>query len=109
MLNDIIKFTEQKWHQNIYTYLGTISLVVYIIAITGLTVIAPEKIIYLRNFLKIYIAIILIIRFNPFIEPTYNKQNFLFDRKLAFTSGILLLLTTSLTKYIEEIFNINNF
>ena len=43
MLNDIIKFTEQKWHQNIYTYLATISLVVYIVAIAGLTVIAPEK------------------------------------------------------------------
>jgi hypothetical protein len=106
MFEYIINFTDQKWHKTIYTYSAYISIILYIISLAGLTIIAPQKLSYLRNLLKIYISIILILRFNPFIIPKYNEANFLFDRKLAFSAGIFLLLTTSLTEYVEKMINI---
>lgn len=100
-------FYGEKWHENLFLYLLYFSWTIYFIALFGFTILAPKKLSLLQNILKIYVALFLIVKFN-----IYNKGNELlsrFDKKVAFTSGIFLLLTTALTtiveNYIEEIRN----
>ena len=61
---------------------------------------APEYLSYLRNFLKIYIGLLLIYFYNPIM---YKEKKFTsFDRNLVFSAGIFLLLSTTLLSGIEE-------
>ena len=65
----------------------------------GISSLTPQYLSYLRIFLKIYIALLLIYFYNPI---TYKKKNFTdFDRKLAFSAGIFLLLSTTIVDSIE--------
>lgn len=86
-------------YETIFTYALYGSYILYIIALLGITTFAPEYLDELRNFIKIYIAFILIIKFNPFIK--YNKYLSNFDRKVVFSAGIYLLFTTSIIAIIE--------
>jgi len=55
---------------------------------------------YLKTFLQIYIGILLVITYNPF---TYKDHQFgEFDRQLVFSSGIFLLLSTTIVSSIHE-------
>ena len=57
-----------------------------------------EYLTILDSYMKIYVSIFLIIRFNPF---TQNKFNDL-DRKFAFTSGMLILSTSAIVQLAEK-------
>ena len=103
MLEYLIKITEQKWHQKIYYLLSYFSIFLYIIAFIGLSLSAPKYLSLLQEIMKIYISIILILRFNPFYKIDFNKNNYEFDRKIAFTSGIFLILTTGVHTYINNV------
>ena len=102
MFEYLIKFTEQKWHQKLYYLLSYFSIFLYILAFIGLSLSAPNYLLLLQEIMKIYISIILILRFNPFHKIKFNKNNYEFDRKLAFSSGVFLLLTTGITTYIRS-------
>lgn len=103
MFEYLIKFTEQKWHQKLYYLLSYLTIILYVIAFIGLSFNAPKYLLLLQEIMKIYISIILILRFNPYYKIEFNKNNYEFDRKLAFSSGIFLLLTTGVTTYIRSI------
>lgn len=103
MFEYLIKFTEQKWHQKLYYLLNYFSIFLYIVAFIGLSFNAPKYLLLLQEIMKIYISIILILRFNPYYKIEFNKNNYEFDRKLAFSSGVFLLLTTGITRYIQSI------
>ena len=102
MFEYLIKFTEQKWHQKLYYLLNYFSIFLYIVAFIGLSFNAPKYLLLLQEIMKIYISIILILRFNPYYKIEFNKNNYEFDRKLAFSSGVFLLLTTGITTYIRS-------
>ncbi len=88
-----------KLYQNILLYGLNISYILYFIAMLGLSSLAPQYLSYLRIFLKIYIALLLIYFYNPI---SYKKKNFTdFDRKLVFSAGIFLLLSTTIVNSIE--------
>jgi len=103
MFEYLIKITEQKWHQKLYYLLSYFSIFLYIVAFIGLSFSSPKYLLLLHEIMKIYISIILILRFNPFYKIEFNKNNYEFDRKLAFSSGLFLLLTTGVTTYIRSI------
>ena len=103
MFEYLIKITEQKWHQKLYYLLSYFSIFLYIVAFIGFSINAPKYLLLLQEIMKIYISIILILRFNPYYKIEFNKNNYEFDRKLAFSSGIFLLLTTGVTTYIRTI------
>ena len=105
MFEYLIKITEQKWHQKLYYLLSYLTIILYLIAFIGLSFNAPKYLLLLQEIMKIYISIILILRFNPFYKIEFNKNNYEFDRKIAFASGIFLLLTTGLSTYINNILN----
>ena len=75
----------------------------YFIAIFGVLKFAPHYLEDLRNFIKIFISGILIIKFNPFT----NKKKILtdIDRHIVFSAGCFLLLSTSIISIIKHYTN----
>tara|TARA_B100000965_G_C19504848_1_gene719140 strand:+ start:630 stop:953 length:324 start_codon:yes stop_codon:yes gene_type:complete len=89
-----------KVYQKIFLYGLNASYVLYFLAVLGISSFAPKYLSYLRNFLKIYIGLLLVFLYNPI---TYKDKGFSeFDRKLVFSSGTFLLLSTTLISGIEE-------
>jgi hypothetical protein len=63
---------------------------------------------YLSNlnyFMKIYVCILLIFRFNPLVSTKFTQ----FDRRLVFTSALFLLSTTTIEEIISYINKANTF
>ena len=54
----------------------------------------------LEQFLKIYIGVLLIYKFNPWYGSSKNFKKF--DQKIAWHAGIFLLISTILTTIIHE-------
>jgi hypothetical protein len=57
----------------------------------------------LDYYIRIYVCLFLMWRFNPF-RSSYEFTNL--DRKIAFSAGLLILTTTALNQYLNEIKNI---
>tara|TARA_Y100001970_G_scaffold269375_1_gene361777 strand:- start:2745 stop:3059 length:315 start_codon:yes stop_codon:yes gene_type:complete len=94
----------KKAHQEIILISLNISYVLYILAIFGITLIVPKYVEYLRTILKIYIGLVLVFLYNPLF---YKERTFTyFDRRIVFSSGVFLLLSTtiisSMEAYIKE-------
>ena len=88
-----------KIYQNIFLYGLNLSYVLYFFAILGAGSLAPEYLSSLRGFLKIYIGLLLVGLYNPI---TYKEGNFTnLDRKLVFSAGVFLLLSTTLISTVE--------
>jgi hypothetical protein len=93
-------YKNRKFSELVFLYLINISYVLYIIVLLGIGGFAPKYLRYLRTFLQIYIGILLVIRYNPL---TYKGREFgEFDRRLVFSSGIFLLLSTALIGSFER-------
>jgi len=77
--------------------------ILYIIIALGLSVNAPEYLDTLQYYVKIYICLFLMYRFNPFRHVKFNKL----DSKIAFSAGIFLFTTTYvnviLQSYLKDI------
>ena len=67
--------------------------IIYFLSLFGVTIIAPKYLDYFTGFIKIYIALILIYRFNPFSGKIKCDDH---DKKLIFNCAIFLLLTTTI-------------
>jgi hypothetical protein len=93
-----------NWHQNLYKYFLYFSYIIFILSLFGVTILKTEYSTILNNIIKIYIAIVLIIRFNPLIHVKFDKNNAKFDREIAFSAGILLLLSV-ITLFASKIIN----
>ena len=90
-----------KLYENIFLYATYTSYFLYAIALFGLSSIAPHYLDKLRNYLKIYVALILIYLYNPL---TYKNRKFSdFDRRIVFTAGLFLLFTTTITSFVEKV------
>ena len=83
--------------KSLYFYLTSFSIVLYIFVLFGIFQYAPEYLFYLTSIIKMYIAIMLIYRFNPFTNKTTLSSD---DKKMIFSSGIYLLLTTAVGDYL---------
>lgn len=87
-------------YENIFMYSLYLSYVLYFIILLGITNYAPEYLDYLKSFLKLYVGLLLVFRYNPI---TYKEKKFSeFDRSLVFSSAIFLLLSTTIISGIEE-------
>lgn len=83
--------------KSLYFYLTSISIVLYIFVLFGVFQYAPEYLIYITSIIKMYIAVMLIYRFNPFNNKTTLSSD---DKQMVFSSGIYLLLTTTIGDYL---------
>jgi len=94
-----------KVNEVFFLYSLRASFILYIIILLGVGGFAPQYLEQLKSFLRIYIGTLLVIYYNPI---TYNERKFgEFDRQLAFSSGIFLLLTSTIIASIESYLQYN--
>jgi hypothetical protein len=74
-----------------------------ILSFLGLSQSAEEYLQSLDYYVRIYICLFLIWRFNPF-RSSYEFTDL--DRKIAFSGGLLILTTSALNTYLSDIKNI---
>lgn len=89
-----------KLSETVFLYSLNASFALYIIVLLGVGGYAPQYLESLKSFLRIYIGLVLFITYNPY---TYKQKQFgEFDRQLVFSSGIFLLLSSTLISSIES-------
>ena len=76
----------------IFTYSVYLTWFLYIIIALGLSATAPQYLDTLQYFVKIYVSLFLIFRFNPFRRVKFTPL----DAKIAFSAGLFLLGTTAI-------------
>jgi hypothetical protein len=71
-----------------------------ILSAFGLSESVPRFLQSLDYYVRIYICLFLIWRFNP-LRSNYEFTDL--DRKIAFTAGVFILTTTALNQYVEQL------
>lgn len=84
----------------IFDILIVFSYILLIISSLGISATAPKLLETLDYYIRVYICLFLIWRFQPFrITNTFTNL----DRKIAFNAGMLILTTSIITNYREII------
>jgi len=92
-------FDLDKFQDRTLDIIFIIIYVLYIAIAFGIYFVSPKYITFIHGFIKLYVCIFLIYRFNPYNN---NKCNHL-DKRIAFTAGFFLLSTTIFDKIFENI------
>ena len=87
-------------YKTLVFYIINVSFFLYILALFGINMLAPKYLNLMREFLKFYIGLLLIIFYNPYIKIYKKIDND--DKRLFFNSGILLVLSSIFYTYIER-------
>ena len=87
-----------KFQNNLFDILTYITTILYIIIALGLSASAPEYLDYLNSFIKIYVSLFLIYRFNPFRRVRFTGL----DAKISFSAGVFLLATTAMASVLKN-------
>ena len=77
------------------------SYLLYILFAVGLFSRAPQYLETLDYYVKIYISLFLLFRFNPFRDINFTEL----DRKIAFSAGIFLFTTTAVNQMLIKYLN----
>jgi hypothetical protein len=85
-----------KFQENIFDFTFLIIYILYFAIALGLSATAPKYLSFLDYYLKIYVSLFLMWRFNPFRRVKLTS----FDKKIAFNAGIFILFATT---YINQI------
>ena len=92
----------KRTHETIYMYAIYISYTLYILAVGGITIIDPKYITYLDTFIKYYISLFLMWKFNIFRT---TKKITEFDKQVVFAAGSLLFISSAAFDYINSHYN----
>lgn len=77
-----------------YKFLWIVVYLVYLVIFFGVWYISPDYLKYVTGFIQTFIALVLILRFNPLrTEVVLHKD----DRSIIFASGMFMLLNAGLT------------
>ena len=90
---DIHKFQNTAFDIIVY-----ITWILYIVIALGLSASAPQYLDTLHSFVKLYVSLFLIIRFNPFRRVKFTQL----DAKIAFSAGVFLLATTAINGILQH-------
>lgn len=85
------------WQNRLFNLFIFISYVLIIFSALGLSQSAPKYLETLDYYVRIYICLFLIWRFNP-LRSYYEFTDL--DRKIAFSAGVFILTTTALNQYL---------
>jgi purine-cytosine permease-like protein len=88
-----------KYQEHIFDIIIFISYILVIVSSLGLSTEAPYYLTNIDYYIRIYICLFLIWRFNP-LRSNYEFTDL--DRKIAFSAGVFILTTTALNQ------NLNN-
>ena len=79
--------------RELYNYSVYAWYILYALSFLGLYAKAPEYLTTVDLILRIYVSLFLILRFNPYRKIHFTE----FDRKIIFSAGIFLILSTTIT------------
>lgn len=85
------------FQSKLYFIIVCLTWILYIVIALGLSINAPEYLDTLQNYVKLYISIFLIIRFNPFTKVKFTEL----DINIAFSAGVFLLATTAINNLLH--------
>jgi len=91
MQKDILDFQDR-----IFTLVIIVSWMLYISILTGISVSAPKYLEIFDYYVRIYVSLFLLFRFNPLTKIKFTEL----DRKIAFSAGIFLFTTSSLNHFL---------
>jgi hypothetical protein len=86
----------------IFDFVIYFSWFLYILITFGISIKAPEYLNFLEYYIKLYVSLFLIYRFNPFRKIKFTEL----DSKIAYNAGIFLFTTTTINQLL--ILYINN-
>lgn len=87
-----------SFHTSTYLWLALLIHVVYFAVLVGLVETAPEYIHTLESYVKVYVALFLVLRFNKYTgTSTFTPL----DRKIVFSAGLVVLSTSALGWLVE--------
>ena len=87
-------------HRVLYHWTQVIYYILFSFSLLGIYVVSPTYLPILTNFIKLYIAILLIWKFNPY--HSINTPIHSHERSLIFSSAIYLLLTTTFGDILQD-------
>jgi hypothetical protein len=95
-----------KVQEHIFDFTFIIIYVLYFLIALGLSATAPKYLSFLDYYVKIYVSLFLIWRFNPFRNVNFKPL----DKKIAFNAGLFVLFATTsinqiLIDYLKELKN----
>jgi hypothetical protein len=91
-----------KNKEEIYNYIIYLTYFLYIVIALGLSTSAPNYLKYLDSFIRLFVSVFLIIRFNPLRKVTDFND---FDRKIAFSAGVFTFTTTTVNQLLINYFH----
>ena len=96
------KISVTKFQERIFDIAIYISYALIILSYLGLSKYDPVFLDNINNYLRIYICLFLLWRFNPYrrLDKFTNL-----DRKIAFSAGVFILTTTILNNYLAALKN----
>lgn len=94
-MNKELNYLQEK----AFTIFIYVSYILIIISSLGLSQTAPKYLNVMDYYVRIYICLFLIWRFNPLRKI---REFTVLDRKIAFSAGVFILTTTYLNEYLEE-------
>ena len=87
-----------KLQSQLFDLIIIVTWSLYIIIVLGLSANAPDYLDDLQYYVKIYVSLFLIWRFNPFRRVKFTYL----DTKIAFNAGIFLIMTTFIGSFIQK-------
>lgn len=94
--NATLRFIQEKF----FDLFIITSYFLIVISYLGLSHLAPKFLDDIDYYVKIYVCLFLMWRFNP-LRSHYEFTRL--DAKIAFSAGLFILTTTALNKYIDQI------
>ena len=83
-----------EFQHRAFNFVVYVSYFLYFLIAFGLMAKAPEYLAQLHSYVKIYISLFLIIRFNPLRKLEFSQL----DKEISFSAGVFLLTTTAITE-----------
>jgi hypothetical protein len=87
-----------KYQEKMFDLIIYATYVLMVLSYLGLNEYAPTYLSMMDYYVRIYISLFLIWRFNP-LRMQYEFTDL--DRKIAYSAGVFILTTTALKKYID--------
>jgi hypothetical protein len=87
-----------KFQERIFDFVFYLSYLLYFLVALGLSANAPDYLSTLDYYVRIYVSLFLILRFNPFRNVEFTEL----DKKIAFSAGVFVLATTTLNQILEN-------
>uniref|UniRef100_A0A6C0I7J8 Uncharacterized protein n=1 Tax=viral metagenome TaxID=1070528 RepID=A0A6C0I7J8_9ZZZZ len=98
-----------KFQSSAFQFVLYFTWFLYFVIAFGLSANAPQYLTDMQYYVKIYVSLFLILRFNPFRRINFTEL----DGKIAFSAGMFLITTTAIDKilitYLNEIKQYLNF